>query len=500
MHDYCFFLSYARIDRENDRGETIKKFFDDLNPHVKRLAFPDGGFLDTGMREGQFWEAGLENALSRSRILVSLYSTNYFRSEYCGKEWQVFYDRYLHRSQDREAQPAILGIMWDKGLQIPDPAKKLQLGGDGYPKGYFEEGLFALASLGKFKDSYDEFVFHFARTLVDAAKAQGVPVFFPVPSLENIQPAFGRSDHKEPPEQESRNGTSATETLAHPESMNELQVEGRDVGPVVVPQKPTYKVADYVWLGVIALLMILDVYLVPYSFLNGTAFRFLPYILPAAFALVLAVAFGLSPNSLLKLARRKIWRISCIAFAAVLVPFAFDIVDVQPVVFPEGGRRYLEVFVDGQKEPSHAFHMKLRNSSVVLEAPNTEPSPFRLQAFEILRKSKLNSLHLEYKPEWRLVYRVDVLCINSPNCRTPFDIRFILLNGKYDNRSDRLDVEQPVYFSEPTQIPVMLPAGEYKVIFERETKGSESACSDDQLTPISVPHPETYKVQTQKCK
>src|SRR5262244_3020632 len=64
-----------------------------LNQRVKSLT-GKSGFVDrTDIRAGQEWPDELAEALRTAETMVCLYSPSYFRSEYCGKEMQVFLDR-----------------------------------------------------------------------------------------------------------------------------------------------------------------------------------------------------------------------------------------------------------------------------------------------------------------------------------------------------------------------------------------------------------------------
>ena len=101
---YQFFLSYSRRDAlESGKKENIwfVKFRDDLIRDVAREAKlatsvppEDVGFYDRdAIKTGDHWSETLATALQCSNVMVCLYSPNYFTSEYCGKEFQVFSER-----------------------------------------------------------------------------------------------------------------------------------------------------------------------------------------------------------------------------------------------------------------------------------------------------------------------------------------------------------------------------------------------------------------------
>ena len=89
MPDYSFFFSYASndrnvVDRESEvtnRQDLLKIFFNDLDREMKHLGYAGGGFFDQKRLEGR-WEEELAEGLASSRILVPLYSRNYFLSSY----------------------------------------------------------------------------------------------------------------------------------------------------------------------------------------------------------------------------------------------------------------------------------------------------------------------------------------------------------------------------------------------------------------------------------
>jgi hypothetical protein len=65
-----FFLSYARLDRDEDPFESIRKFYADLDREIRlKKAIKDGsaGFYDgTGIEQGDQWPDALGAALNIS--------------------------------------------------------------------------------------------------------------------------------------------------------------------------------------------------------------------------------------------------------------------------------------------------------------------------------------------------------------------------------------------------------------------------------------------------
>jgi TIR domain len=92
-----FFISYARLDL----NQYLKRFFVDLRNRVASLldvspdhvAFLDTNNIDTGID----WDSKIAKAAQLSKVLVCIYSPNYFsrnkNHEYCAKEFSAFLKR-----------------------------------------------------------------------------------------------------------------------------------------------------------------------------------------------------------------------------------------------------------------------------------------------------------------------------------------------------------------------------------------------------------------------
>src|SRR5262245_35237999 len=95
MEDFFFYFSYAPMDMDSDPSPYC--FFQDLRQEVCVLTgLQQTGFMDKEILQPsdfylwERWELQIAEALSRSRVLVALYSPAYFRNEFCGKLWTVF--------------------------------------------------------------------------------------------------------------------------------------------------------------------------------------------------------------------------------------------------------------------------------------------------------------------------------------------------------------------------------------------------------------------------
>jgi hypothetical protein len=89
VSDYEFdvFLSYSR------KGGSPKWVHNHFLPKLREYLTDEIGyvpkvFVDQEMEPGTVWPARLERTLGRSKILVAVYSAQYFRSDWCLAEWK----------------------------------------------------------------------------------------------------------------------------------------------------------------------------------------------------------------------------------------------------------------------------------------------------------------------------------------------------------------------------------------------------------------------------
>ncbi|WP_166664492.1 toll/interleukin-1 receptor domain-containing protein [Actinophytocola oryzae] len=89
MSDYEFdvFLSYSR------KGSSGKWVHNHFLPKLRDCLTDEIGivpkiFVDQEMDVGSVWPSRLEQELMRSKILVAIYSAQYFQSDWCVAEWK----------------------------------------------------------------------------------------------------------------------------------------------------------------------------------------------------------------------------------------------------------------------------------------------------------------------------------------------------------------------------------------------------------------------------
>ncbi|MDX3514266.1 TIR-like protein FxsC [Streptomyces caniscabiei] len=144
-----FFLSYAR-----KRGPRVlvKRFYDDLcaelRQELRRLhkgnTVPfDRPFFDVqSIQVGQDWNAALGEALGRCRTMLALYTPDYFRSDFCGREWKAFEDRQRrHRTVTGVDAKALIPVLWEPVQNIPSGAAHIQYDNFDFGENYARWGL-----------------------------------------------------------------------------------------------------------------------------------------------------------------------------------------------------------------------------------------------------------------------------------------------------------------------------------------------------------------------
>jgi FxsC-like protein len=172
---YLFFLSYARTNWDS----YLERFHNALCsevPYAASVDTPTASFLDRrDIVTGAVWNEFLAEAASTSLALVSICSRDYLNSDYCGKELQVFLNRF---AQQGGKVSAIFPVLWGQpSKSIHHSYSHLQYTDDDLPAAYEAEGLRYLARLSQHDDDFKKFVTKFARKLVTAAEN------YPLPSL-----------------------------------------------------------------------------------------------------------------------------------------------------------------------------------------------------------------------------------------------------------------------------------------------------------------------------
>ena len=210
VSDLWFFISYAR---RNDRSYTvpewstpklIRQLYEDLAAEIisradtgnARSADEIGFFDQTGIEPGDKWDDKVADALARSRVMLWLFTRNYFNSTVSGQEVQVFLDRLAEYANARHVAPPplIIPILWHGPDQLPaklpDAVSDLQYKYDEFSSVYAQQGLEQLMRLTKHKDGYEEFLINLGKRVVAVAEKDPLPRLAALPALKAVKNAF----------------------------------------------------------------------------------------------------------------------------------------------------------------------------------------------------------------------------------------------------------------------------------------------------------------------
>ncbi|MGW0705611.1 TIR-like protein FxsC [Streptomyces sp. NPDC002643] len=179
-----FFLSYAR--RRGPRV-LVKRFYDDLcnelRQELRRLRkgnhVPfDQPFLDVqSIQIGQDWNTALGDALGHCRTMVALYTPDYFRSDFCGREWKAFEDRQRsHREAAGADAKALIPVLWEPVRSIPAGVAHIQYDNLEFGENYANWGLRRILIADPGGDEYRRIVNLVARQILVAAEHFRIPV------------------------------------------------------------------------------------------------------------------------------------------------------------------------------------------------------------------------------------------------------------------------------------------------------------------------------------
>jgi FxsC-like protein len=183
----------------------IEKLFDDLCGLVRDMAgLPPGmtaGYIDRDLHVGHEWPDSLVGALATCRVFVPLYSTRYFRSEHCGKEWFAFNLRRLnYRARDARPIETIVPALWIPFPveTLPEAAASVQYNFTSIGDAYAEYGFYGIMKVARWREAYEEAVYLLARQIVVAAEASPMVELGRGLDFETLAPAFGGASRTGP--------------------------------------------------------------------------------------------------------------------------------------------------------------------------------------------------------------------------------------------------------------------------------------------------------------
>ena len=192
---YYFYVSCTR----DDGWPLITRFHADLE---YRLRVHEGLGVSGTLSALVDPAAVREGAVNTSRVMIALYSPEYFRSSWCGLEWDVF-RRRMSRYDDAygpgESTPSLILLSWKPvpeadlpaDLPAPEPGPEMP-DGSRWTQGILELGK---ADSPEKVDAYFSLVDDLAQRIVRVQRTKA-PALDPLDQeeLSQVEPAFGRID------------------------------------------------------------------------------------------------------------------------------------------------------------------------------------------------------------------------------------------------------------------------------------------------------------------
>jgi FxsC-like protein len=189
---HWFFLSYSR----NDADAYLEQFLTELSAAVRMKVggrVEDIAFIDkSGIRAGDDWTDALGDALQGSRVLLPLYTRDYFARPNCGREWTVFLRRQAAfvTAGGAERPPVILPVLWAGEKDLPQPlpevARGVQYGHGTYGDEYARLGAWRLMR----RPERTTFVEALADRIVEIGRTFELPSLEALPDFPEIPNAF----------------------------------------------------------------------------------------------------------------------------------------------------------------------------------------------------------------------------------------------------------------------------------------------------------------------
>lgn len=212
MSDYWFFLSYARrndvshtLANDNAKNKKlVRRFYEDLageiisraNTGRARTVEQIGFFDQLGIEPGDKWDDTVAEALRTARVMLCLFTRNYFTSTVCGQEFEVFRTRVQKYADEKAIKqpPLIIPVLWHRADKLPStlppPTADLQHTYDEFSKVYAAEGLEFIMRLTKHADDYQQFLMNLADRLIEVAEKHSLPTLAECPPLNMVSSAF----------------------------------------------------------------------------------------------------------------------------------------------------------------------------------------------------------------------------------------------------------------------------------------------------------------------
>ena len=186
-YEFDIFVSYRRTDTigkwvKNHLVPKLQSRLNEVSPSDIRI------FCDFNMADGLNFPAELKRQIKASKLLLGIWSANYFRSEWCMAEWESFRERQkqLGLFTEDHTQGLIYPIRYSDGDYFHSEAHITQCKKDFSQLNHSEESFRESTKYLEF----DNLVKQMAEDLV--ARLNAVPAWqvdFPIAELPALKPA-----------------------------------------------------------------------------------------------------------------------------------------------------------------------------------------------------------------------------------------------------------------------------------------------------------------------
>jgi FxsC-like protein len=192
---YEFFLSYSRSNND----AYLKQFFDDICEEIRTKrglpAIAEVGFFDQRALElGEDWDDSIVEGLKTANVVLAIASPAYFKSEYCGKEWELFRRRIAAAVPPGQPLPPLLKpVIWAPfdAAQVPPRVGVGQFAfGDPHAIQNTKGFKYVLKQQQAYKTEYNDLVDRLAQEIIDAGDDHAVPPLAQAPRLRDVASAF----------------------------------------------------------------------------------------------------------------------------------------------------------------------------------------------------------------------------------------------------------------------------------------------------------------------
>ena len=201
-----YWLYVSRAIGENDTS-VYQSFFDRLASNLQdKGACPQGDlrYLDgVNPQEPDVWSPWSLQAMQKCRILICLYSKNYFNNPYCGKVWGAYLQRLKsqlgYEITSDQSPPLIFPILWGPPEEnppiLPRVARNLPDRNEALQTEYREKGLLfiqkqARAKRNDYEARYDAILNILSAQIKETIQEHRLEDDFDIPPLATIPDVF----------------------------------------------------------------------------------------------------------------------------------------------------------------------------------------------------------------------------------------------------------------------------------------------------------------------